>query len=261
MRAALVLVALLMAVPATAGYSATAQADFARGQAAMATRDWETAMRHLAAAIQAEPGFWEAHKALGECFLRLNKPTEARKHLEEASRLSPADPGVKDTLRQAIELEKAHAADDELAERLRQQLRSKSSAAPGKGPTPLGEVAGMRQRAVSVFRPRMTAVAAAAKAYRSAARRYQEASCRYRPGAFEVGRYNSEADWTRRMKGDAANAQDDTPACRAIGGEMRALAPRLASGLQGADAELASPPSVSRPIREEVFARLVQELW
>ena len=261
MRAALVLVALLMAIPAAAGYSATAQADFARGQAAMATRDWEAAMRHLSAATQAEPGFWEAHKALGECFLRINKPTEALKHLEEASRLNPADPGVKDTLRQAIDLEKAHAANDELAERLREQLRAKSAPAAGKAPTPLGELAAMRQRAGSVFRPRMAAVAAAAKAYRSAARRYQEASCRYRPGAFEVGRYNSEADWTRRMRGDAANAQDDTPVCRAIGVEMRALAPRLASGLQGADAELASPPSVSRPIREEVFARLVQELW
>ena len=261
MRAALVLVALLMAVPATAGYSATAQADFARGQAAMAGRDWETAMRHLTAAVEAEPAYWEAHKALGECFLRVNKPTDARKHLEKAAKLSPSDAGVQQTLRQAIDLEKAHAADDELAERIRQQLRSKSSPASGKASMSLGELAAMRQRAAAVFRPKMTAVASAAQAYRKAAQRYQEASCRYRPGAFEVGRYNSEADWTRRMKGDAANAQDDTPACRAIGGEMRALAPRLASGLEGADAELASPPSVSRPIREEVFARLVQELW
>lgn len=224
----------------------------------MATRDWETAMRHLDAAIEAEPAFWEAHKALGECFLRLNKPKEARKHLEEASRLNASDPGVQETLRRAIDLEKAHAEDDALADRIRQQLRSKSSPAPGKtsGATPEA----MRQKAASVFRPRMAAVAAAAKAYRSAARRYQEASCRYRPGAFEVGRYLSEADWSRRMRGDSM-IDDDTPACRAIAGNMRALAPRLASALEGADAELASPPPVTRPVREEVFASLVQELW
>ena len=256
MGVALVLVVLLMGVPGAPGYSAMAQSDFARGQAAMATHDWETAMRHFAAAVEAEPRFWEAHKALGECFLRLNKPTEARKHLEEASRLSPTDAGVQDTLRRAIDLEKAHAADDDLADRLRAQLRPKSSQA-----TPLADVTAMRQRAGSIFRPRMTAVAAAAKAYRSAARRYQEASCRYPPGAFEVGRYNSEADWTRRVKGDAANARDDAPPCRAIAGEMRTLAPRIASALEGADAELASPPAVSRPLREEVFAKLVQELW
>jgi len=259
-RATLVLVALLMARPVAADYSAAAQSDFARGQAAMATRDWETAMGHLTAAIEAEPAFWEAHKALGECFLRLNKPKEARKHLEEASRLSPSDPGVKDTLRRAIDLEKAHAADDELAERIRQQIRSRSSPAPGKTGTQLGDVTVMRQRAASIFRPRMSAVATAAKAYRKAARRYQEASCRYRPGAFEVGRYNSEADWTRRMRGDSTTA-DDEPACRAIAAEMKGLAPRLASAIDGADAELASPPPVSRPVREEVFASLVQELW
>jgi tetratricopeptide (TPR) repeat protein len=260
MRATLVLVALLMTIPVAADYSATARSDFARGQAAMGTRDWETAMRHLTAAIEAEPGFWEAHKALGECFLRLNKPTEARKHLEEASRLNPSDPAVQDTLRRAIALEKAHAADDELAERIRAQLRSRSSPVPGKTARPLGDVAAVRQRAASIFRPRMAAVAAAAKAYRSAARRYQEASCRYRPGAFEVGRYLSEADWSRRMRGDST-IDDDAPACRAVAGEMKALAPRIASALDGVDAELASPPPVSRPIREEVFAKLVQELW
>lgn len=259
MRATFVPVALLMAVPVAADYSATARSDFARGQAAMATRDWEAAMRHLDAAIQAEPGFWEAHKALGECFLRLNKPKEARKSLEEASRLNASDPGVQDTLRRAIDLEKAHAENDVLAERIRQQLRSKSSPAPGKtsGPT----AAAMRQKAASIFRPRMAAVADAVKVYRSAARRYQEASCRYRPGAFAVGRYLSEADWSRRMRGDSVMDDDDTPACRAIARDMRALAPRIASALDGADAELASPPPVSRPIREEVFARLAQELW
>jgi tetratricopeptide (TPR) repeat protein len=261
MRAALVVVALLMAVPVAADYSAAARSDFARGQAAMATRDWDTAMRHLTAAVQAEPGFWEAHKALGECLLRLNKPTEARKHLEEASRLSPSDTGVQDTLRRAIELEKAHAEDDAMAEKIRQQLRSKSSPVPGKTATPVGDLAAMRQRAASIFRPRMAAVAAAAKAYRSAARRYLEASCRYRPGAFEVGRYNSEADWIRRMRGDAASENDATPDCRAIAGEMRALGPRIAAAMDGADAQLASPPPVSRPIREEVFGKLVQELW
>lgn len=261
MRATLVIVALLMAIPVAADYSATARSDFARGQVAMASRDLETAMRHFDAAIEAEPGYWEAHKALGECFLRLNNPKEARKHLEEASRLSPSDPGVQETLRRAIDLEKAHAEDDALAERIRQQLRSKSSPPPGKtakppGPTPEA----MRQKAASIFRPRMAAVAAAAKAYRRAARRYQEASCRYRPGAFEVGRYLSEADWSRRMRGDSV-INDDDPACRAIAGEMRPLAPRIASALDGADAELASPPPVSRAVREEVFATLVQELW
>jgi tetratricopeptide (TPR) repeat protein len=259
MRAALELAPLLMAVTVAADYSAAARSDFARGQAAMATRDWDTAMRHLTEAIEAEPTYWEAHKALGECFLRLNKPTEARKHLEEASRLNPSDGGVKDTLRRAIDLEKAHAADDETAERIRQQLRSKSPPAPGQ--MSLADLAAMRQRAASIFRPRMTPVAAAAKAYRKAARRYQEASCRYRPGAFEVGRYGSEADWTRRMKGDAATENDATPDCRAIAAEMRTLGPRIAAAMDGADAQLAASPPVSRPVREQVFASLVQELW
>ena len=262
MRATLVLAALLTAVTAAADYSATAQSDFARAQAAMATRDWDTAMRHLEAAIAAEPGFWEAHKALGDCFLRLNKPTEARKSLEQASKLNPSDRGVQETLRRAIDLQKAHAEDDALAERIRQQLQAKSAPPPGKAATPASGATpdAMRQRAASIFRPRMTPVADAVKTYRRAARRYQEASCRYRPGAFEVGRYHSEADWTRRMKGDSV-IDDDAPACRAIAGEMRSVAPRIASALEGADAELASPPAVSRPIREEVFAKLVQELW
>src|SRR5688500_14770123 len=89
-----VLVALVFLPPSAAVVAdapAQAAAAFARAQAAIAGRDCEAALPHLAEAVAAAPGYWEAHRSMGECFLALNKPDDARRPLEAALRVKPDD--------------------------------------------------------------------------------------------------------------------------------------------------------------------------
>jgi tetratricopeptide repeat protein len=297
---------------------------FSRAQLAIAGHDCDAAIRYLAEAVAIAPDYWEAHRSLGECFLTLNQPDQARPHLEESLRLNPSDAATQSTLRRALELEKAHAADDALAGQLRHKSAAARPAPPsGRQPRPLGDFArtrpspgakaesyvltgspgetqsaalvqeeqaapkstldSMRDRAASIFRPRMAAIAPAVRDLMAARRRYRDACWRKttttttegqvtgyaetsgrildRSGGFEIGRYTSETNWTGRMTSLTTLANEETPTCRAIASDIRSLAPRVAGAMDGADTELASPPSVYPGIREEVFARLAAELW
>jgi tetratricopeptide repeat protein len=321
---ALCVVAWMLAAHAFAvDYPDQATSAFARAQVAIAEHDCEAAIRFLTEAIGAAPGYWEAHRSMGECLLKLNRPGEARKHLEESLRLNASDSVTQGMLRRAIELEKAHAEDDALAARLRQQIVVRPSQPAIKQPRPLGDSArnrpspgakaasyvltgspddarsaasieaeraapktlldSMRDRANSIFRPRMAAVAPAVKAFLVADRRYRD-SCRGktttsrnegevtgstltsgsildRTGQYEIGRFNGESSWSGRWQGYSTLKNEDTAACRTIASDMSSLAARVASAMDGVDTELASPPSVYPGIREEVFAKLAQELW
>src|SRR6266545_521199 len=101
------LVSLLATLRIAAEAPPGATAAFTRAQVAIAGRDWDVAIRLLGEAIEAAPDYWEAHRSLGECFLRLNRPDEARPHLERALRLKPGDPASQAMLTRVTELQKA----------------------------------------------------------------------------------------------------------------------------------------------------------
>jgi len=82
-----------------------------------------------------------------------------------------------------------------------------------------------------------------------------------RTGQYEMAQYASQTSWSGRWRGYSTLENEDTPTCRAIASDIRDLASRAAAAMDGMDDELASPPSVYPGISEEVFARLVQELW
>jgi hypothetical protein len=254
-----------------------ATAAFSRAQVAIAGRDWDVAIRLLGEAVEAAPDYWEAHRSLGECYLRLNKPDEARPHLERALKLKPGDPATQAMLTRVTELQKAEAAQMALAIQARDRLvKQQQQEKGGKQPRPLGDFARnrpsplpssapvdpMRARAASIFRARMVAAAPTLKALLAADRRFRDACGQTGPVAgYATGRYTSEAAWRSRFERETAHANDETPDCRAIAGQIRDLSSRLAAAMDGVDRELASPPPVNPTVREEVFARLASELW
>ena len=284
-HAALVILLALLATPRVgAEPPPQATAAFSRAQVAMAGHDCEAAIALLGEAIAAAPDYWEAHRALGECFLKLNKPDEARPHLEEALRLSPGDATTRAMLNRVTALQKAEAeqmalARDRLAKRppetavtqpkrLGEYARVKPS--PGTRAAtdaPKAPLDSMRARATSIFRPRMVAVAPAFKALAAADRRYREAcgqtgqsSDRSAQSGYEIRQYTSETAWRGHFEG-GTHRNEETPTCRAIANDIRDLSSRVAAAMDGVDRELASPPPVNQSIREEVFARLASELW
>jgi tetratricopeptide (TPR) repeat protein len=280
---------LLATLGVAAGPPPQATAAFSRAQAAIAGHDCEAAMRLLDEAIAAAPDYWEAHRAYGECLLKLNKPDEARPHLEEALKRSPGDPSTRAMLARVRDLQKAEAEQMAQAIQARDRLSRVQPEKAARPPRPLGDYARarpspaapsapldpLRARVTSIFRPRMVAVAPAYRSLVTADRRYRAAcrpnataptaegagGIRTRDGRYEIGRYTSEAAWRGRFAGATLERNDETPACRALASEVRALSSRMAAAMDGVDAALASPPPVDEALREEVFARLASEVW
>jgi tetratricopeptide (TPR) repeat protein len=238
----------------------------------------------LREAIEAAPDYWEAHRSMGECFLKLNKPDEARPHLEQALRLKPGDAATQALLTRVTALQKAEAEQMALA---RARLAKRQPEKAVQQPRPLGDYArvkpspgamaatdahgapldSMRARATSVFRPRMVAVAPALKALVAADRRYREA-CRQtgesadpsRQSGYGIRQYTSETAWRGHFEG-GTHGNEETPTCRTLANDIRDLSARVATAMDGVDRELASGPPVNPSVREEVFARLASELW
>jgi len=184
-----------------------ATAAFGRAQAALAEQRCDKAVENLTAALAADPSYWEAHKAMGECLLALKRPADALRHFQHWLELRPADPSAK------VMVAKASAE----AERQASQPSPGAKAAAGRPASPaprpasLGEIArsrgnpkaaekgrvytlneaggdyqpppipddapatlldAMEKRAEEVFRPRMTAVATPVQHIRMLQRRY-----------------------------------------------------------------------------------------
>jgi tetratricopeptide (TPR) repeat protein len=265
-----------------------ATAAFARAQVAMAGHDCEAAFGLLREAIEAAPDYWEAHRSMGECFLKLNKPDEARPHLEQALRLKPGDAATQALLTRVTALQKAEAEQMAQAIQARDRLAKRPPEKAVQQPRPLGDYARVkpspatraatdapkapldstRARVTSVFRPRMVAVAPALKSLVAADRRYREGcgqagqtSGPTRQGGYDIGQYISETAWRGRFEAATIQRNEETPTCRALAGEIRALSSRLAAAMDGVDRELASAPPVNPSVMEEVFARLASELW
>jgi tetratricopeptide (TPR) repeat protein len=278
-----ILFVLLATRGVTADPPAQATAAFSRAQVAMAGHDCEEALRLLDEAIAAAPSYWEAHRAMGECFLKLNKPDEARPHLEAALRLSPGDATTKAMLTRALDLQKSEAEQMARAIQARDRLVKQPPERPVNQPRPLGDhararpspaapsplpVDATRERAVSIFRPRMVAIAPTYRALVAADRRYRnvcgepgQTSDPTRPGRYEVKEYTSETAWGRRFVGDAVQGSVDTPTCRTLAADIRALSAKVAAAMDGVDGRLASPPPVNPTTTEVVFAQLASELW
>jgi hypothetical protein len=286
------LVALLsvLATPSLAAEPpAQATGAFARAQVAIAGRDCESAVRYLAEAVASAPDYWEAHRSMGECFLALNKPDQARRPLEAALRIKPDDAATRALLARVTGLQKAEAELMAKAIQARDRRAGQPPSAAQKETRPLGDFArnnpspagkpgapdvlreSMRARATSIFRTPMVTVAATLKALAAADHRYG-LTCREKgavargilthgAGGNAIRQYRSEEAWQGHFQTDMSRRSDETPACRALSGEIRALASQASAAMNGVDAQLAAAPGVSPDVREEVFARLASELW
>jgi protein O-mannosyl-transferase len=75
---------------------------FGLAKIAQGRSEWETAVKHFAAAVVLQPEFGEAQLGLGEALLGDHNPMEATKYLARAAALLPADPGVRDCYGSAL---------------------------------------------------------------------------------------------------------------------------------------------------------------
>jgi hypothetical protein len=146
-----------------------------------------------------------------------------------------------------------------------------------------GLLESMRQRAEWVMRPGMEAVASEARQLQQVRRQYDDAclgrttattqdgvrsghavtvSGSHNPNTGREGpRRWSETSWVERWRTVDTTRNEETPQCRALASDIAAYSSAVSGVLAGFESVLASPPSVYPGIREEVFYRLVGELW
>lgn len=292
---------LLTAFGTVADRPAQATAAFGRAQAALAEQRCDKAIQNLAEALQADPAFWEAHKARGECLMALKRPADALPHFQQWAELRPSDPSAKTMVAKATaEAGKGReqpppakaargpvprpSSPPSLGDIARTRGNPKpsekgrvytlASAGEGYEPPPIPEDASltlleaMEKRAEEVFRPRMEAAAPAVQQIRTLRRCYIDA-CWGKTTTQEVGAgprqdlvwYQSQSAWSEQWRTVVTSRNEDMPACRALASDIDELVDSIAGALDGADDELARPPSVYPGVRERVFARLASELW
>ena len=270
-----------------------ATAAFGSAQMAIAEKRWDRAVEHLATAVAVDPTYWEAHKAMGECLLKLERAADAVGHFEKWATLRPEDPEA------APALQRARSQADQ--ERTARPLPPPAARRPAAGEArvvSLGDVArksgkpktdtgggayvlsgdgsgggsepipadaptslldAMRQRAESIFRPRMQRVATQVQEWRRLVRRYDDAC--YGKTTTEVSTYRSESAFRDQLSSTTTTRNEDTPKCREMLSDIDALTSQIGGAMAGVDQELRMPPSVYPGIREEVFSKLVSELW
>ena len=289
------LLVLLGALSGTGDRPPQATAAFGRAQAALAEQRCDKAVENLTAALAADPSYWEAHKAMGECLLALKRAEDALRHFQAWLELRPTDPSAK------VMVAKASAEADRQKKQPSPAAKASAGrpASPSPRPASLGEIArtrgnpkpegkgrvytldessggyqpppipddapatlldAMEKRAEEVFRPRMAAVATPVQHIRALERRYVDA-CQGKTTTQETLSYQSQAAWTEPMRTVVRSRNEDLPECRAMASDIDVLIDGVAGALNGADEELSRPPSVYPGIRERVFARLADELW
>ncbi|MCF4164998.1 tetratricopeptide repeat protein [Zavarzinia compransoris] len=97
---------------------APAAADYyAAGKAAVDAKDYRTAIRHLTAAVEADPNSADAENLLGFSNRKLGNYDEARKHYWRALELDPDHRGAHEYLGEAfLELKQLEKAEGRLVE-------------------------------------------------------------------------------------------------------------------------------------------------
>lgn len=280
---------------------AAAQEAYGRAQLAIGGRDWDLALSFLSTAIAADATFWEAHKAAGDCLLVLKRPSEAKASFERWAALRPTDKAAQPLIEQATREAEAAAAQPatrsqgattrapsplaepslgELLSRARLNSRptekghvfelSSSSGASSIEPiptdAPVGLLDELRKRADSIFRPRMTAVAQSAKNLKAQERRWEE-GCHGKTtsgegqGTITSARPSGGRTKTGDVSVSTSYSNEDMPECLNIKSDIARLSAEMRRALDGVDKELGMPPAVYPGIREEVFAKLMRELW
>jgi tetratricopeptide (TPR) repeat protein len=290
-----------------------------RAHAAMAFKDYELALPLWRELTTLEPQDARARVELGRCLLRLDKPHEALRALEEAVALEPA---VKEGAALLAEARRnasvtpetpvpsaapgSRAKNERIGEAALSlgEISRRASKKTGTGRTyQLSEGSGsrsepdvnpelaaeeaaaprtlldsMRQQAESILRPRMTSAAPAIRELEQIWQQYMDACYRKTTTHYtradgssgtvvktwsgqEPGSYGSEAQWDRYWTSATTHRNEDTPECLGLAGRINGLADSLRAVMNGADHELAMPPSVYPGVREEVFDRLADELW
>jgi hypothetical protein len=239
-------------------------------------------------AVITAPVAWEAQKVAGETYLHVGKPREALPHLKRWAELRPdQEPAAL-----AVALAEKRIAGNfsaQTSEPVRPSAAGKGGqtlSSPTRPPSapPLGEVARqharpntdqeaiagtapatldyMRRRAEASLRPRMQGMSAPMKQLRAAFGKYRT-SCQkpVSAGPRETVRYGSESAWTQSWTVAGGSPAGSGPECQILSTEINALLTKVSGALVGVDKELGQPPSVFPAIREEVYGRLVSELW
>jgi hypothetical protein len=222
----------VLAAAAAGERPAQANAAFGRAQAAIGEQRCDRALPLLREAIQADPAFWEAHKAAADCQLALKKPEEALVHAQRWAELRPDDAAAQAALAKArAEVERAKArppapgpagvktaapASSPKAVALGDIARARGnpkstekgrvytldSTGGGYEAPPIPDDApgtlldAMERRAEAVFRPRMEQAASSVRQLRTMHRRYFDA-CYEKTTTRESRVGNDEVTWYR----------------------------------------------------------------
>lgn len=240
------------------------------------------ALHALEEAVALEPGVREGAVLLSEArriaSVTPESPSPSASPRAKAERISSAEPSLAEIARRAgrktgtgrtYELVEGSAAGSEPA--VSPDLAAEEAGAPR---TLLDS---MRQRAERVLRPRMASAAPAIHQFQQSWQEYMDACYQkttttftrsdgstgtvVRSAAGQPGSYGSEAQWDRYWTSATTHRNEDTPECQGLAGRINNLASSLMAMMDGADRELAMPPSVYPGVREEVFDRLADELW
>ncbi|PWR19914.1 tetratricopeptide repeat protein [Zavarzinia compransoris] len=97
--------------------SAETFADYAAGKAAVAAKDWATAIKHLTAVVDADPDNADAENLLGYSYRKSGNYEAAKRHYWQALKLDPDHRGAREYLGEAfLEQKNLAKAEEQLAE-------------------------------------------------------------------------------------------------------------------------------------------------
>jgi hypothetical protein len=283
----------MITMPLLAAADLPADNLWARAQLALGERDCAVAVKQLEVLIDLDPGRIEARPLIGECLMKLRRPADALKHYKEWAKARPDDPAARDAVA-AAERELARARDEHLAyivatpaptrppslaAMARDIVASARQGQPNDVPAvssdhyavvrkngrlvrveiapelTRAEIETMRSRAESVLKPRMKAVADAARELSAGRRLYDRLCTNKQPAAvFGDAPPTTTDEWESRVLARQAQSVD----CDTLPASIAAQQKVVDGAFSGVDQELSA---VHPDIRAEVRARLEVELW
>jgi tetratricopeptide (TPR) repeat protein len=293
-----------------------AAAAWGEAQLAIGEKECPRAVVHLRQVLVHQPDRWEAHQLAAECLLKLGRNAEALQHYREWARLRPQDEAAAAGIQEATARQRALDERREARERERDSVKKivtkpslaalareqghktpasartfvlngtggmvETSSAANAADGAASLLDSMRQRAESILRPSMSAIAADARQLTVVRQRYTDAcqgkvtstvadGVRHGRGVGVSGTIDparggdtrtwSEWSWVEEWRSQQTQRNEETVECRTIASDIDRLSGKVAAVLDGSAREMDRHPAVYRGIREEVFTRLAGELW